>query len=121
MAAASFSTPFLPLLTQRSRNFLSRWLRSGSVLCSTWLPPRSICTGTVPTFTAAVARVQKIRFYGAEVRSRSKMHVTVGHTTGETGCLGGLGCNTNNGRAALFWHEGCMPLSHCCLKSTHLP
>ncbi|KAL4858017.1 Selenocysteine-specific elongation factor [Chlorella vulgaris] len=37
--------------------------------------------GTVPTFTAAVARVQKIRFYGAEVRSRSKMHVTVGHTT----------------------------------------
>ncbi|KAI3436710.1 hypothetical protein D9Q98_006125 [Chlorella vulgaris] len=56
-------------------------------ICVTQLDAKQVerglaCTpGTVPTFTAAVARVQKIRFYGAEVRSRSKMHVTVGHTT----------------------------------------
>lgn len=40
--------------------------------------------GSVPTFEAAVAAVEKIRFFAGEVRSRSKMHVTVGHTTGET-------------------------------------
>lgn len=38
--------------------------------------------GSVPTFEAAVAAVEKIRFYAGDVRSRSKMHVTVGHTTG---------------------------------------
>ncbi|PSC71534.1 Selenocysteine-specific elongation factor [Micractinium conductrix] len=37
--------------------------------------------GSVPTFEAAVASVEKIRFYSGELRSRSKMHVTVGHAT----------------------------------------
>lgn len=41
--------------------------------------------GSVPTFEAAVAAVERIRFFADEVRSRSKMHVTVGHTTGEAG------------------------------------
>jgi hypothetical protein len=34
-----------------------------------------------------VAAVERIRFFADEVRSRTKMHVTVGHTTGEPGPL----------------------------------
>ena len=47
---------------------------------SAWPP-----AGSVPTFEAAVAAVERIRFFADDVRSRSKMHVTVGHTTGEPG------------------------------------
>nr|ADI46882.1 SelEFf [Volvox carteri f. nagariensis] len=37
--------------------------------------------GTVPTFTCAVAAVEKIRFYAGRVPSRAKFHVSVGHST----------------------------------------
>ncbi|EFN58810.1 hypothetical protein CHLNCDRAFT_48540 [Chlorella variabilis] len=56
-------------------------------ICVTQLDAKQVerglaCTpGTVPTFEAAVAAVEKIRFYSGEVRSRSKMHITVGHVT----------------------------------------
>lgn len=51
--------------------------------------------GTVPTFEAAVAAVEKIRFYAGDVCSRTKMHITVGHVTGgwrggQEGRWGGL-------------------------------
>ena len=36
---------------------------------------------TIPTFTAGVARIEKIRFYGGEVHSKSRMHIILGHTT----------------------------------------
>lgn len=70
-----------------------------ALACATcWYPCPAICTprllyccvpaGTVPTFEAAVAAVEKIRFYSGEVRSRSKMHITVGHVTGRCkGCV----------------------------------
>jgi hypothetical protein len=51
-------------------------------------PSPARVAGTVPTFEGAVAGVQKIRFYAGDVLSRSKMHVTVGHTTGKQGCCG---------------------------------
>ena len=51
------------------------------------IPP----AGSVPTFDAAVAAVEKIRFYGGDVRSRSKMHVTVGPATGASGLSRGMG------------------------------
>ena len=43
---------------------------------------RCAAAGSVPTFEAAVALVEKIRFHAGEVRSHTKMHVTVGHSTG---------------------------------------
>lgn len=40
------------------------------------------CTpGTIPTFTGAIAAVEKIRFFVGQVPSRLKVHVTVGHQT----------------------------------------
>lgn len=37
--------------------------------------------GSLRTISAAVARVHKIRFYAGEVKSRSKLHISVGHVT----------------------------------------
>lgn len=37
--------------------------------------------GSVPTFRAAVAAVEKIRFHSGALPSRGRVHVTVGHTT----------------------------------------
>jgi len=37
--------------------------------------------GLVWTYTAAIARVRRVRFYRQALRSNSKVHVTVGHTT----------------------------------------
>ncbi|GAX74045.1 hypothetical protein CEUSTIGMA_g1495.t1 [Chlamydomonas eustigma] len=37
--------------------------------------------GSVPTFLAAVASVEKIRFYAGPVMSGSKLHISVGHET----------------------------------------
>lgn len=37
--------------------------------------------GSVPSFSAAIARVDKIRFYVGNVKSKSRMHVSVGHVT----------------------------------------
>ena len=37
--------------------------------------------GSVPTLSAAVALVRKIRYYRSPVKSGTKMHVTIGHTT----------------------------------------
>ena len=40
------------------------------------------CTpSSVPTFRAAIAAVEKIRFHAGELPSRGRVHVTVGHTT----------------------------------------
>lgn len=40
------------------------------------------CTpGAVPTFTRAIAAVEKIRFFVGHMPSRLKVHVTVGHQT----------------------------------------
>ncbi|KAF6264343.1 SelEFf [Scenedesmus sp. NREL 46B-D3] len=37
--------------------------------------------GTVPTFTAAVAAVDKVRFYGGPVPGKAKYHMSIGHAT----------------------------------------
>lgn len=37
--------------------------------------------GTVPTFAAAVAAVDKVRFYGGPVPSKGKYHMSIGHAT----------------------------------------
>jgi len=37
--------------------------------------------GAVPTFSAAVAAVERIRYFRGDVRSKARMHVTVGHLT----------------------------------------
>ena len=40
------------------------------------------CTpGSVPTISSAVALVRKIRYYKSPVKSGTKMHVTIGHST----------------------------------------
>ena len=40
------------------------------------------CTpGALPTFTGAIAAVDKIRFYVGHMPSKLKVHVTVGHQT----------------------------------------
>lgn len=40
------------------------------------------CTpGALPTFTGAIAAVDKIRFFIGQMPSRLKVHVTVGHQT----------------------------------------
>ena len=56
-------------------------------ICVTQLDPSRVergwlsAPGTVPTFTAAVAALEKIRFYTGDLKSRQKLHVTVGHVT----------------------------------------
>ncbi|KAF8060496.1 Eefsec [Scenedesmus sp. PABB004] len=58
-----------------------------AALCVTQLDPGAIerglaaAPGAVPTFAAAVAAVDKVRFYAAAVPSRSKFHVSIGHAT----------------------------------------
>ena len=37
--------------------------------------------GSVPTFNAAVAAVEKIRFFAGSVASGSKIHINIGHDT----------------------------------------
>ena len=37
--------------------------------------------GSVPTFAAAVAEVERIRFFKGALESKSKLHVTLGHAT----------------------------------------
>ena len=37
--------------------------------------------GTIPTFSAAIISVEKVRFYKASCPSKRKFHVTTGHTT----------------------------------------
>ncbi|MEW5314412.1 MAG: hypothetical protein WDW38_005913 [Sanguina aurantia] len=37
--------------------------------------------GTVPTFSMAVAAVEKIRFYSGKVCSKARFHISVGHAT----------------------------------------
>lgn len=37
--------------------------------------------GTIPTFSAAIAALEKIRFYTGSVKSKQKLHATVGHVT----------------------------------------
>lgn len=37
--------------------------------------------GTVPTFTAAVASVDKVRFYAGPVPGKAKYHMSIGHAT----------------------------------------
>lgn len=48
--------------------------------------------GAVPTYSAAVAAVSKVRFFPGEVRSRGKVHVIVGHQTGEPAAGGAGAC-----------------------------
>ena len=56
-------------------------------ICVTQLDPSRVergwlCTpGSVPTFSAAIAALEKIRFYTGELKSKQKLHVTVGHMT----------------------------------------
>lgn len=49
------------------------------------LPPRDVqvvcAPGSLPAMTAAVARVEKIRFFKSAVKSKSKFHLSVGHST----------------------------------------
>ena len=40
-----------------------------------------IIIGSVPSFSKAIAKVEKIRYFKQDVKSRSKWHVTVGHHT----------------------------------------
>ena len=37
--------------------------------------------GSVPTFNAAVAAVEKIRFFAGNVLTGSKLHINIGHDT----------------------------------------
>jgi len=67
---------------------------------------------SVSTFPAAVALVDKIRFYAGEVRSKSRLHVSVGHVTvmadlsffgvpdGEGDVSGGVGAGGLDGAMA---------------------
>lgn len=56
-------------------------------ICVTQLNPKQIerglaaAPGCVPTFSTALARVDKVRFYAAGVSSKHKYHVIVGHAT----------------------------------------
>ena len=56
-------------------------------ICVTQLEPSSVergwlsAPGSVPTFTAAIAALEKIRFFAGDVRSKQRLHVTVGHAT----------------------------------------
>lgn len=56
-------------------------------ICVTKLDATSIerglaCTpASIPTFSSAIAAVEKIRFHVGELKTRMKLHVTVGHST----------------------------------------
>lgn len=51
-------------------------------LDATWVERGIACTpGSVPTFSGAVAAVDKIRFFVGQMPSRMKVHVTIGHQT----------------------------------------
>jgi selenocysteine-specific elongation factor len=66
-------------------NSIARGDRAG--VCVTQLNPKLVerglaaAPGSVPTFSAAVAAVDKVRFYAAAVPSKQKYHVIVGHAT----------------------------------------
>lgn len=56
-------------------------------ICVTQLDPSRVergwlsTPGTVPVFLGAIAALEKIRFYTGPVKSRQKLHATVGHVT----------------------------------------
>ena len=51
-------------------------------LDATWVERGIACTpGSIPTFSGAVAAVDKIRFFVGQMPSRLKVHVTIGHQT----------------------------------------
>ncbi|KAK9843360.1 hypothetical protein WJX74_010898 [Apatococcus lobatus] len=56
-------------------------------ICVTQLDPDALerglacAPGSLPSFSAAVAAVEKVRFYAAPIHSKAKLHITVGHTT----------------------------------------
>ena len=56
-------------------------------ICVTQLNPKLVerglaaAPGSVPTFSAAIAAVDKVRFYAGAVPSKQKYHVIVGHDT----------------------------------------
>lgn len=56
-------------------------------ICVTQLDAKLIerglaCTPkSVPTFTGAIVAVEKVRFFLGPVRSRTKVHISVGHAT----------------------------------------
>jgi selenocysteine-specific elongation factor len=58
-----------------------------AAICVTQLNPKLVerglaaAPGSLPTFSAAVAAVDKVRFYGGVVPSKQKYHVIVGHAT----------------------------------------
>jgi selenocysteine-specific elongation factor len=66
-------------------NSIARGDRAG--VCVTQLNPKLVerglaaAPGSVPTFSAAIAAVDKVRFYAAAVPSKQKYHVIVGHAT----------------------------------------
>lgn len=66
-------------------NSIQRGDRAG--ICVTQLNPKLVerglaaAPGSVPTFSAAVAAVDKVRFYSGSVPSKQKYHVIVGHAT----------------------------------------
>ena len=79
------AVPRLPVPSaQPSRLCTVVWYRPKQRCIASVCPPCP--AGTVPTFDAAVAAVEKIRFYAGDMGSRAKMHVTVGHTTGGCRC-----------------------------------
>jgi selenocysteine-specific elongation factor len=70
---------------KRPVNVIRQGDRAG--ICVTNLDASSVergiaaAPGTVPTLSAAIALVKKIRYYTGPCESESKFHVTVGHTT----------------------------------------
>jgi selenocysteine-specific elongation factor len=58
-----------------------------AAICVTQLNPKLVerglaaAPGSLPTFSAAVAVVDKVRFYGGGVPGKQKYHVIVGHET----------------------------------------
>ena len=41
-----------------------------------------VCTpGTLPTLYAAIVTISKIAYYSGDVKTKSKFHVTIGHST----------------------------------------
>lgn len=74
---------------QSHKEFTSLLLSQGDRvgICVTQLDPARVergwlsTPGTVPTFTAAIAALEKIRFYTSTVKTKQKLHATVGHVT----------------------------------------
>mmetsp|Transcript_20110 Transcript_20110/g.55989 ORF Transcript_20110/g.55989 Transcript_20110/m.55989 type:complete len:575 (-) Transcript_20110:259-1983(-) len=70
---------------KRPMNKIAQGDRAG--ICVTQLDPDLVergvvcAPGSVPTFTGAIAAVEKIRFYSGQVLSKAKFHVSVGHAT----------------------------------------